>query len=80
MSLTLLEKIKIQLENSLEKSLINLEKVAVSGSEELGSVDERTAYLRGIIYRLGPEEKKGLEHFRSALIKAKMLETAGALV
>lgn len=76
----IVEKIKIQLESSLEKSLTNLEKVAAFGSDELGNPGERTAYLRGIIYRLGPEEKKGQEQFKSALMKAKMLETAGALV
>ena len=75
-----LDKIRIQLESSLEKSLTNLEKTAVLGSEELGSLGERTAYLSGITYRLGPEEKKGLELFKSALIRAKMLEEAGAIV
>ncbi len=76
----MLEKIKIQLESSLEKSLVNLEKVAASGSEELGTAEERAAYLKGIIYRLGPEEKKGLALFKAALIRAKMLEEAGAVV
>ncbi len=75
-----LDKIRIQLEGSLEKSLANLEKVAALGSEELGSLEERTAYLSGIIYRFGPEEKKGLELFKSALVRAKMLEEAGAIV
>ncbi len=76
----ILEKIKIQLESSLEKSLANLEKVAALGPEDLGTLDERTAYLRGIIYRLGPEEKKGLELFKSSLVRAKILEEAGAVV
>ncbi|HLG93682.1 MAG TPA: menaquinone biosynthesis protein [candidate division Zixibacteria bacterium] len=75
----ILEKIRIQLEGSLEKSLANLEKTAALGSEELGTLEERTNYLRGIIYRLGPEEKKGLEQFRSALVRAKMLEEASAV-
>ncbi len=75
-----LDKIRIQLEGSLEKSLANLEKTAALGSEELGSLEERTTYLRGIIYRLGLEEKKGLELFKSTLVKAKMLEEAGAVV
>ncbi|MGH8003447.1 MAG: menaquinone biosynthesis protein [Limisphaerales bacterium] len=74
------DKIKIQLESSLEKSLANLEKVAALGSEEMGSLEERTTYLSGIIYRLGPEEKKGLELFKSALLRAKLLEEAGAVV
>ena len=74
------DKIRMQLESSLEKSLSDLEKVAVLGSEELGTLEERTAYLRGIIYRLGPEEKAGLELFKSTLLKAKMLEEAGAVV
>ncbi len=77
---TILDKIRIQLEGSLEKSLANPEKVAALGSEELGTLEERTAYLSGIIYRLGPEEKRGLGLFKSALIKAKMLEEAGAVV
>jgi chorismate dehydratase len=75
-----LDKIRIQLESSLEKSLVNLEKVAASGSDELGTKEERTAYLKGIIYHLGPEEKKGVALFKSALVKAKMLEEAGAVV
>lgn len=76
----IIKKIKIQLENSLDESLADLEKVAALGSEELGVLEERTAYLSGIIYRLGPEEKKGLELFKSALVRAKMLEEAGAVV
>ncbi len=76
----ILERIKIQLDRSLEKSLANLESVAASASEELGNLEERVVYLKGITYRLGPEEKRGLEYFRSALIKAKMLEEAGAVV
>ena len=76
----ILEKIKIQLESSLEKSLVNLEKVAASGAGELGNAEERAAYLKGIIYRFGPEEKKGLMLFKAALVRAKMLEEAGAVV
>lgn len=75
-----IDKVKIQLESSLEKSLASLEKAAALGSEELGTLEERTNYLWGIIYRLGPEEKKGLELFKSALVRAKMLEVAGAVV
>ncbi len=73
-------KIRMQLERSLEKSLANLEKVAALSPEELGTLEERTAYLRGIVYRLGPQEKRGLELFKSSMVKAKMLEEAGAVV
>ena len=76
----ILDKMRMQLESSLEKSLANLEKTAALGSEELGTLEERTDYLRGIIYRLGSEEKKGLELFKAGLVRAKMLEEAGAVV
>lgn len=76
----IVDKIKLQLESSLEKSLANPEKVAALASEDLGTLEERTSYLRGIIHRLGPEEKKGLELFKATLLRAKMLEEAGAVV
>lgn len=75
-----LDEIRAQLESALKKNLADLQKVARTGPDELGSLEERTAYLKGVIYRLGPEEKKGLALFKSALVNAKMLEEVGAVV
>lgn len=59
------------LSKNLGQAMEEIEKIAREGAERLGISERKTLhYLKNFIYRLGPEEEKGLALFREMLRKA----------
>jgi len=68
------------LERSFVKGMSELEEIAAGHAGELGTAEELVSYLRNFHYRLGDEEKRGLEEFRQLVHHHRLLEpvaTAG---
>jgi chorismate dehydratase len=66
------------LERSLAKGMAELDEIAARHAGELGSAKALASYLRNFHYRLGPEEKRGLEEFRRLVKERRLLEPVGA--
>jgi chorismate dehydratase len=62
------------LERSLAKGMAQVDDIAARYAGELGSAEALASYLRNFHYRLGPEEKKGLDEFRRLVLELKLLD------
>lgn len=62
------------LERSLAKGMAQIDEIAGRYAGELGSAEALASYLRNFHYRLGPEEKRGLEEFRRLVQENRILE------
>lgn len=66
------------LERSFLKGMSELDAIAARYAGELGSAEELLSYLRNFHYRLGAEEKRGLEEFRRLVHDHRLLEPVAA--
>jgi chorismate dehydratase len=66
------------LERSLVQGMVELDAIAARHAGEMGSAEELASYLRNFHYRLGTEEKRGLQEFRRLLHHHRLLEPVGA--
>ncbi len=62
------------MERSLAKGMAQIDEIAGRYAGELGSAKALASYLRNFHYRLGPEEKRGLEEFRRMVQENRILE------
>lgn len=61
-------------ERSFAKGMAEIDAIAARFAGELGPAEELAAYLRNFRYRIGPEEKRGLEEFGRLAIEHHLLE------
>jgi len=66
------------LERSFAKGMSELDEIAADHAGELGTAEELASYLRNFHYRLGAEEKRGLEEFRNLVHEHRLLEPVRA--
>jgi len=66
------------LERSFTQGMSELDAIAARHAGELGTAEELSSYLRNFHYRLGAEEKRGLEEFRRLVRDHRLLEPVPA--
>ena len=66
------------LERSFVQGMSEVEEIAAAHAGELGTAEELASYLRNFHYRLGDEEKQGLEEFRRLVHRHRLLKTVAA--
>ena len=66
------------LERSYAQGISELDEIAARHAGALGTAEELVSYLRNFHYRLGPEEKRGLEEFRRLVHQHCLLKPVAA--